>query len=433
VSAEVKSDRLLHRLFDREAPPDTEPMALRDRDTEGWIMGRDFDPSGLWLAAVHDKYGSLWAIHEKKPRVLRGLNPPFITALSFSPDGQYLVSGSYSGEIWRWSLIPTDDPRLRLFYDKDHWLGLYTPSFDREGRFAVVADVIGERVLLIPIDGGPVEAFDAPGDFVGPAVVRGDGRVIAVVLASLRVPSRILLRDLETGVERTLSADVEGESCAPGRPEAGTFFDLLFLPDGRLLTAGMSGLRVFDLSTGTNTRLRSCQPVMNVSSDGTTLALGPDARTLLIARVTDDTARTSDLAIFDLESLAERSVASHGIVTAATLDPAGRYIVSGSGMASSGQPPDESEEPHLLYGHTARVTSIAWSPDGKWIASAAEDGTIRLWPMPERRPLHTLPSEELVAKLRSLTNLRVVADAGSATGYKIEPGPFPGWAKFPEW
>ena len=87
----------------------------------------------------------------------------------------------------------------------------------------------------------------------------------------------------------------------------------------------------------------------------------------------------------------------------------------------------------MLYGHTARVTSVAVSPDSRWIASAADHGIIRLWPMPDGRPFHTLPYEELVAKPRSLTNLRVVADAGSATGYKVEPGPFPGWAKFPEW
>ena len=33
---------------------------------------------------------------------------------------------------------------------------------------------------------------------------------------------------------------------------------------------------------------------------------------------------------------------------------------------------------------------------------------IRLWPMPEGQPFHTLPYEELLAKLRSLTNLRVI-------------------------
>jgi hypothetical protein len=48
-------------------------------------------------------------------------------------------------------------------------------------------------------------------------------------------------------------------------------------------------------------------------------------------------------------------------------------------------------------------------------------------------PLHTLPLGELLAKLGSLTNLRVVAAPESATGYDIEPGPFRGWAEVPTW
>ena len=48
-------------------------------------------------------------------------------------------------------------------------------------------------------------------------------------------------------------------------------------------------------------------------------------------------------------------------------------------------------------------------------------------------PLHTLPREELIAKLKSLTNLRAVHDEESSTGWKIEVGPFPGWAEVPEW
>jgi WD40 repeat protein len=91
------------------------------------------------------------------------------------------------------------------------------------------------------------------------------------------------------------------------------------------------------------------------------------------------------------------------------------------------------EEPHLLYGHTAIVTSISVSPDSRWIASASEDGTIRLWPMPEGEPFHTLPYEEILGRIRALTNLRVVAEDASDTGYRVEAGPFPGWAKLPEW
>jgi hypothetical protein len=48
-------------------------------------------------------------------------------------------------------------------------------------------------------------------------------------------------------------------------------------------------------------------------------------------------------------------------------------------------------------------------------------------------PLHTLPHDELIAKLRSLTNLRAVPSAESPTGWTIEADPFPGWEEVPTW
>ena len=52
----------------------------------------------------------------------------------------------------------------------------------------------------------------------------------------------------------------------------------------------------------------------------------------------------------------------------------------------------------------------------------SEDGTIRLWPMPDlsKPPLHTLPHNALLAKLKSLTNVRAVRDPSSDTGWKLE-------------
>jgi hypothetical protein len=48
-------------------------------------------------------------------------------------------------------------------------------------------------------------------------------------------------------------------------------------------------------------------------------------------------------------------------------------------------------------------------------------------------PIHALPQAELLAGLKSLTNLRAVRDPSSDTGWTIEVGPFPGWATAPEW
>jgi hypothetical protein len=50
-------------------------------------------------------------------------------------------------------------------------------------------------------------------------------------------------------------------------------------------------------------------------------------------------------------------------------------------------------------------------------------------------PLHTLPYEELMARLTALTNLRAMPDEESHTGYSIEPDftAYHGWENVPTW
>jgi WD40 repeat protein len=128
-------------------------------------------------------------------------------------------------------------------------------------------------------------------------------------------------------------------------------------------------------------------------------------------------------------------LAAHGDrVTTVATDAGGTIAVTGgeSGVVRVG--PITGEEPHMLVGNPDEVYDVAIDPSGRWIASSS--GTeVRLWPMPDlsKPPLHTLPHDELIAKLKTLTNLRVVRDETSSTGWKLEVGPFPGWETVPTW
>jgi len=81
-----------------------------------------------------------------------------------------------------------------------------------------------------------------------------------------------------------------------------------------------------------------------------------------------------------------------------------------------------------------QISMVVRESKGRWIASSS--GTeVRLWPIPDvsKPPLHTLPREELIAKLKTLTNVRVVRDEESATGWTLTHDPFPGWETVPTW
>ena len=66
-------------------------------------------------------------------------------------------------------------------------------------------------------------------------------------------------------------------------------------------------------------------------------------------------------------------------VTSIAFSPDGKRIVSGSHNKSVQVWDVSTGELKVLNGHTDKVTSVAFSPDGKQIVSGSNDNSIRVW------------------------------------------------------
>jgi WD40 repeat protein len=145
----------------------------------------------------------------------------------------------------------------------------------------------------------------------------------------------------------------------------------------------------------------------------------------------------SPLMRFDLESGAIQQILTHGSsVTGFALDRTHSIVATGSSDGVVRIGPSSGAEPHILLGQEGKgaIYSLSYLPDGRWVAASGEGSAIHVWPVPnlEERPFHRRPYDELLSVLRGHTNLRAVADSASSSGYRLEPGPFPGWATLPE-
>jgi WD40 repeat protein len=205
-----------------------------------------------------------------------------------------------------------------------------------------------------------------------------------------------------------------------------------FAPDGSVICTEPRGIVRLVLPETPDGALSS-EVLFPADGKKVNFALSRDGRQLLVMSTSRAEYDFDELSVVDLSTRATRQITTHGTrLFHAVFDPTGQYIVTAGhdGIVRVG--PVTGEEPHLLLGHTGLVGSLAVSPDGRWIASAAGN-QLFLWPMPDmtKPPLHTLPHDELVAKLEMLTNLRVVPDASAASGWKLDVGPFPGWKDVP--
>jgi WD40 repeat protein/serine/threonine protein kinase len=101
--------------------------------------------------------------------------------------------------------------------------------------------------------------------------------------------------------------------------------------------------------------------------------------------------------IKDIRSWTIETVGHRGAVRAVTYGPDGRWLASAGedGTVRLWEPPT-GRLARALLGHDHRIFCLAWSPDGKTLASGGEDRTVRLWDATSGRLLRTVPGHASV-------------------------------------
>ncbi|MGW4380404.1 nSTAND1 domain-containing NTPase [Kitasatospora sp. NPDC004531] len=350
-----------------------------------------FSPDGRTLAtASDDKTARLWNVTTGKP--LTGPTEG-VEAVAFSPDGRTLATAGEDKTARLWN-VATGEPLTGPL--TGHAARVNAVAFSPDGRTLATASSDQTARLWNAATGEPLTGpLTGHAARVNAVAFSPDGRTLAT--ASSDQTARLW----DAGTGKPLTGPLIGHTSAVTA--------VAFSPDRHTLATASDGdtVRLWDAATGEPLT----GPLIGDTVRANAVAFSPDGHTLATAGG-GDTVGLWD-AVSGKPLTTPLTTTLTGPVWSMAFSPDGHTLATVAVAAAEGEGEVGDHTVRLwdvatgkpltgpLIGHTSAVNAVAFSPDGRTLATASGDGTVRLWP---HVPLDAATSVICKAVSRDLTD-----------------------------